>query len=49
MIDELVYELYNIGPTLLAQLKSLQTGAIIGLGLIVLFFVIGLAYEIKRA
>lgn len=49
MVDELIYELYNVGPTFLAQLKDLQTGVIIGVGLIVLFFVIGLLYEIKRA
>ena len=49
MIDEFVYEFYNIGPTLLAQLEDLQTGVIIGVGLVVLFFVIGLLYEIKRA
>ena len=49
MVDELIYEFYNIGPALLAQLKDLQTGVIIGLGLIILFFVIGLLDEIKRA
>ena len=48
-MGEIINEFYNIGPTLLAQLESLQTGAIIGVGLIVLFIVIGLLYEIKRA
>lgn len=48
-MEELISEFYNIGPTLLAQLKGLQTGVTIGVGLIVLFSVIYLLYEIKRA
>jgi len=48
-MEEIINEFYNIGPTLLAQLERLQTGVTIGLGLIVLFIVIGLLYEIKRA
>ncbi len=48
-MEELISEFYNIGPTLLAQLKGLQTGIVIGVGAIILFFVICVLYEIKRA
>ena len=48
-MEELISEFYNVGPTLLMQLKSLQTGAIIGVGLVILFVAICLLYEIKRA